>query len=133
MLYNSNGSIQHQSFVCTQLNGLSVPFYPNMGPYQVLPLRIRVDLGVMVMKRYFTIPETPWHPMIKCHIWDNHGSGSYASAVLESAYSTVHPTELLYKEICGVAGNGRGDPCDTMLVTVPNIKSAALWHHLEHQ
>ena len=68
-----NNSIKHQSFVykhlkdqivlfqaiqfrmscvCTQFKCLTVLFDPLIGPCQVLPLWIRLDLGVMVMKGY---------------------------------------------------------------------------------
>ena len=30
-----------------------------MGPYQVLPLQVRVDLGARVMKRYSVFPKAP--------------------------------------------------------------------------
>ena len=30
-----------------------------MGPYQVLPLRARMDLGAMAMKEYSTFPKAP--------------------------------------------------------------------------
>ena len=36
---------------------LLVLFNPYMGPYQVLPLRARVDLGAMAMKGYSTFPK----------------------------------------------------------------------------
>ena len=71
LLYISNNSIKHQSFVCTQLNVKTVLFLavqfsmlfvctrfkcqtvlldPQIGPYQVLLLLLRVNLGVMAMK-----------------------------------------------------------------------------------
>ena len=34
-------------------------FNPLMGPYQVLPLRVRVDQGAMVMKGSSTFPKPP--------------------------------------------------------------------------
>ena len=42
------------------LNQLSlVLFDPKIGPYQVLPLRARVDMGAMVMKGYYTFLKAP--------------------------------------------------------------------------
>ena len=38
---------------------LLVLFNPYIGPYQVLPLRARVNLGAMAMKGYSTIPKAP--------------------------------------------------------------------------
>ena len=32
---------------------------PSIGPYQVLPLQSRVDLGVMAMKGYSAFPKAP--------------------------------------------------------------------------
>ena len=47
-----------------------------MEPKQVLPLRFRVDLGVMVIKGYFTFtkdPEQePLDQMVKFHIQETH-------------------------------------------------------------
>ena len=51
-LCHTNNSIKHQSFVCTQLNGQTVLFDPLTGPYQVLTLRVRVNLGAMTMKGF---------------------------------------------------------------------------------
>ena len=36
-----------------------VLFNPKIGPYQVLPLRARVDLGAMAMKGYSAFPKAP--------------------------------------------------------------------------
>ena len=45
-------------------------------PYQVLPLQVRVDLGVMTMKRYFIFSKTPrletHNQIVSCHIQDTH-------------------------------------------------------------
>ena len=38
---------------------LLVLFNPYIGPYQVLPLWARVDLGVMAMKGYPVSPKAP--------------------------------------------------------------------------
>ena len=38
---------------------LLVLFNPLIGPYQVLPLRARVDLGAMAMKGYSAFPKAP--------------------------------------------------------------------------
>ena len=38
---------------------LLVPFNPLIGPYQVLPLRARVDLGAMAMKGCSAFPKAP--------------------------------------------------------------------------
>ena len=75
LLFNTNNSIQNYSFVCTQLNDskycyvslriqlvishffahiLNSSIWLVDRNYQVLPLRARVDLEVMVMKRYST-------------------------------------------------------------------------------
>ena len=41
-------------------------------PYQELPLRVKADLGAMVMKRYSTFPKAPklesYYQIVKCHI-----------------------------------------------------------------
>ncbi len=68
---------KYQSFVYTQLNDQTflfqaiqfsistqfkcqtVLFDPQIGPYQVLPLRARVNLGAMATKGYSIFPKTP--------------------------------------------------------------------------
>ena len=71
MLGITNNSIKHQSFLYTQLNDQTVlfqliqfsmsfvynrlkcqtvPLEPSIRHYQVLPLRAKLDLGVMAMK-----------------------------------------------------------------------------------
>ena len=51
-----------------------------MGPYQVLPFQVRVDLGVMAMKGYSAFSKLrelmkPWHQIVSCHILDTHWWG----------------------------------------------------------
>ena len=51
-------------------------------PYQVLPLRARVDQGVMAMKGYFTFPKAPallepHHQIVQCHIQDTRWGGVF--------------------------------------------------------
>ena len=48
-------TIKHQSFVCIQL----ILFDSSIGPYQVLPLQVRVDQGVMTIKVYSTLLRSP--------------------------------------------------------------------------
>ena len=40
-------------------------FDPLIGPYQVLSLLVRVNLGVMAVKAYFTFPKAPWSLTIR--------------------------------------------------------------------
>ena len=44
------------TFICIQINGQIVPFDKKMGSKQVLPLWVRVDLGIFAMKGYSTFP-----------------------------------------------------------------------------
>ena len=46
-------------FKSTQIKFQTVLFDPQIGPYQVLPLRARVDLGVMKIKAYSALPKAP--------------------------------------------------------------------------
>ena len=76
---------------------LLVLFNPYIGPYQVLPLRGRVDLGAMAMKGYSAFPKDPallelHHWIVLCHIQDTRwGMESYPSAEKQSVYSTAPP------------------------------------------
>ena len=69
---------------------MSTQFSSSIGPYQVLPLRARVDLGVMAMKGYpafFKAPALlkPHHQTVWCHIRTLvGGGGSYPSAEMYS-------------------------------------------------
>ena len=74
---------------------LLVLFNPYIGPYQVLPLRARVDLEAMAMKGYSAFPKAPallepYHQIIYCHIRTLVVGGvSYPSAEKQSVYSTA--------------------------------------------
>ena len=47
------------SFVSKQSKYQTVLFDLRIGPFQVLPLRIRVDLGAIAIKRYISFPKAP--------------------------------------------------------------------------
>ena len=58
-----------------------VLFNPQIGPYQVLPLRARVDRGAMAIKGYSAFPKAPAlleppHEIFQCHIQDTSGERS---------------------------------------------------------
>ena len=80
MLCITNNSVKHQSFVYRLLNDQTVIFQtlrfrisylfaqfkcqtilfgPWVEPYQVLPLRVRMDLGAMAMKGHSAFPKSP--------------------------------------------------------------------------
>ena len=44
-------------FLCTQFKCQTVLFNPLIGPFQVLPLWARVDMGVMAMKGFSAFPK----------------------------------------------------------------------------
>ena len=73
---------------------LLVLFNPEIGPYQVLPFRVRVDRGAMAMKWCSAFPKAPeslepHHQIIQCHIQDTYwGRG----LIMQSVYSIV-PTD----------------------------------------
>ena len=53
---------------------------PNIGPYQILPLRAREDLEAMAMMGYSTIPKAPTllatnHLIVLCNIQDARCGG----------------------------------------------------------
>ena len=64
----TNNLIKHQSFVCTQFKCQTVLFDPQIGPYQVLPLQVKVDPGVMAMKVCSIFPKAlilaPYHQIV---------------------------------------------------------------------
>ena len=55
----SNNLIQHKSFVCSLFNCQAILFDPQIGPYQMLQPRDRVDLVVMAIQGYSTFPRAP--------------------------------------------------------------------------
>ena len=54
-----------QFSISTQFKYQTVLFDPYIGPYQVLPLRAKVDLGAMVMKGYSEFHKAP--VLLKIH------------------------------------------------------------------
>ena len=68
----------------------TVLFDPYIGPYQVLPLRVRVDLGAVVMKKYTSIPKAlGWEPHYQIISGHSLGKKSYTSAELRYVYFTA--------------------------------------------
>ena len=49
----------NMSFVCTQFKCQTDLFDPKIGQYQVLPLRVTVDLGTTAMNWYSTFSKAP--------------------------------------------------------------------------
>ena len=111
-----NNLIKQQSFVYTQLHFQTVLFLtiqfsistqfkwqtilldPNIGPYRVLPLQVRVGLAAMAIKRYSLFPNTPGleprHQTVKRHIKDTRCRvGSYPSTKTQSVFSTAQADE----------------------------------------
>ena len=58
-----------------------VVFEPIIGPYQVLPLRVRVDLGAMAIDGYFSITGAPPSYCLVSYLGHSLGK-SYSSAKL---------------------------------------------------
>ena len=56
LLCITNNSIKDQSFIYTQFKCQMILFDPEIGPYQELPFRIRVDVEAWVMKEYIAFP-----------------------------------------------------------------------------
>ena len=52
-------AIQFTQTIQFSISMLLVLFNPEIGPYQVLPLWARVDLGAMAMKRYSAFSKAP--------------------------------------------------------------------------
>ena len=73
-----------------------VLFNPQIGPYQVLPFRARVDLGAMAMKGCFTFPKAPaslepHHQVVQCHILDFHWRGKGLTSQQRCSRCILHP------------------------------------------
>ena len=62
-------------FVYSQFKCPIVLFDPEIGPNQVLSLRVRVEQGMMTMKEYSAFSKAPGQEsndqMVLCHIWDH--------------------------------------------------------------
>ena len=57
------------SFVYIQFKGIKIIFDTWIGPYQVLPLRARVGLGAIAMKRYSAFPKPTAILELHCYIF----------------------------------------------------------------
>ena len=70
-----------------------VLFDPYRGPYQLLPLKARVDLGAMAIKGNPHSPKPYWNLTIRlfCVIPGHSLGESYPSAEKQSVYSTAPP------------------------------------------
>ena len=65
-------TVNFKQFTITWLHSLVI-FDPEIGPYQVLPLRVRADLGAMTMKGNSAFSKAPvllkpYHQNFACHI-----------------------------------------------------------------
>ena len=108
LLCITNNSVKHQSFVYTSLNdqflfliiqfsashlfghslNIKQSYLTHIGPYQVLLLWVRVDLGAMAMKEYFTFSKagaSPWFNVISRTL----AGTVFPSAEMQSVYSTA--------------------------------------------
>ena len=105
-----NINLSQNSFVCTQLNGFkycyvtltiwfnishlfaqlnsqTVLLDPLIGPYQVLPLQLRVDQGVMAMKGYSPFPKALG---LEPHHQDTHWSKKIITNMVLSDWRKRH-------------------------------------------
>ena len=95
-----NQSNQHKSFVSIKFKCQTILF----DPYQILLLWARVDLGKIAVEEYFAFSKTlvflePHHQIVKCHMLDNHGGGSYSFAETKLVYSTPAPANWAIQEL----------------------------------
>ena len=114
LLCITNNSIKHQSFVYTQLNdqtvlfltiqfsirhlfvlslNVKVLFDPYIGPFQALPLRVRVGLRAMAIKEHSTFLNFSITGALSSDlVWNPENSfreGSYPSVEIQLMYSTA--------------------------------------------
>ena len=77
----------------------TVLFDPQIRPYQMLPLRVKMDLGAMAMKGYSIFPKCPrllpHYQIVLCHI-RTLVEGSYPSAGMQSVYSKAPADWAVY-------------------------------------
>ena len=90
-----------------------VLFNPEIGPYQVLPLRDRMDLGAIAVKGYSAFPKTPallepHHQTVYCHIQDIHWVGWGFLPLCRGAVNVFYsPSRLSKKRVFGVSPIGQ--------------------------
>ena len=75
-----------------------------MGPYQVLPFRVSVDLGAMAMKGYSAFPKAPallepHYQTVLCHIQDTRWGGL---TLLQRCSRCILQPQPTGQRICGV-------------------------------
>ena len=93
-------AIQFTQTIHFSISMLLVLFNPLIWPYQVLPLRTRVELEAMAMKGYSAFPKAPALLKPHHHIWTLViGGGSYPSAEVQSVYSTA-PADWATNNLC---------------------------------
>ena len=92
-------AIQFTQTIQFSISMLLVLFNPYIGPYQVLPLRPRVDLWAMAMKGYSVFPKTPALDYLVSYPGHSLG-GSYPSAEVESVYSTAPVDWAIHRVKC---------------------------------
>ena len=84
------------SHLFAQFKCQTVLLDPLIGPYQVLPFLVRVDLGAMAMKGFSKYSKASiqdsHHQFVSCYIHDILLVGSYSSAEMQSLYYTA-PTD----------------------------------------
>ena len=91
-----------------------------MGPKQVLPLRVKMDQGVMAKKGYSTFTKAPKlaSPSDSLVSYPGHllVGRSYPSAEMQWAYSTDPPTELGNEGLLHTPQSSRtgASPADTI-------------------
>ena len=152
----SNKSVCHKSFVCIQFSCLTCLLELLIGPYQLLPLQARVDLGVIAMK------STP-HPQITAaspsdgsvsYLGHSFGVCNLSSSIKQVLATTPHETPTIrtlaphHKNYTSSTNQTRGtllekqgrahkrctpvDPHSWMCkcgTTSTNLHTAAMWGH----
>ena len=87
--------------ICTLLKCQTVLLDPQIGPFLLLLLRVRGDLGVMTMKRYSTFPNLQVRSLTIRLFNDISrklvGGGSYFSAEMQLVYTTA-PTDCIIRK-----------------------------------
>ena len=104
-------------------------FNPQIGSYQVLPIRARVDLGAMAMKGYSAFTKAPallepHHQIVQCHLQDIRWGGCLTPLQRRSrSIQRLHI--IIFKRLYGSdfrlsSSSSLGGACGVIVIVIGN-------------